>query len=613
MTTPFVDVIAKYYERKQELSPHIAKALEIRDLYNGDIVIPLPELDASERPAVANLLNQGLDQSAMRIASTQPNPLFPPVRPNIKTQEEDARKRRQCTLAWWQMNKMKIKDRRRARQLIGYGSAPVMLRPDFDRSIPTWHIRDPLTTFPAKSCDPDCMTPDDCIFTFYQSLGWLKARYSHQVNLINKYGEGEKRDSDLYELIEYVDNDEVVLGLLGAKRTSINANLQGSEMVELERYPNLAGICTAIVPGRINLDRLHGQFDGMLGMYMQQAKLQALAVIATERGIFKNEWLIARPGEIPKVIVEANGRLGQTGVVQGGELHELSVDPSYMTNPMIDRLERSQRVEGGIPAEFGGESGSNIRTGRRGDAVLSAVVDFPIQEAQEILSQGREEEDKRAIAIDKGYFKKPKSFYVNWKGEHATVNYESQKLWTTDQHTVSYSHAGTDVNGLSILLGQLLGMGLISKEYAMETHPLIEDPERMREEVISEGLEQAVLAGLQQQASQPGSNLADIARIGELVLTKNATIIDAVLQVQKEAQARQASIDEQGNPTAVDPNSPQAQPGLAAPGQGAEAGTAIQGPSPDQQNLASLLQTLRQPQRQNPNEMSGGMQQLQGA
>lgn len=596
MSRSFAEIVALYYERKQRLSPHIIRAMEVKDQYNGDVVVPLPELDANERPAVANILSQGLDQTAMRISSTQPNPLFPPLKPNIKKSEEEARQRRQATLAWWSMNKMKIQDRRRARQLIGYGAAPVMLRPNFDRSIPTWHVRDPLTTFAADNYDPDCMTPDDCIFTFYQPLKWLRSHYPVAANMIQR--RPNERPDDMYELIEYVDGEVIVLGLLGAKRSSPSVDLNGAEMLELERIPNLAGVCTAVIPGRVNLDRLQGQFDGMLGLFLQQQKLQALAVIATERGIFKNEWLIARPGEVPKVIQEADGRHGITGQVQGGDLREVATDPSYMTNPMIDRLERYQRVEGGIPSEFGGESGSNIRTGRRGDAILSAVVDFPVQEAQEILAHGREEEDKRAIAIDKAYFgAKQKSFYINWKGENARVDYVPKELWTTDDHTVSFSHAGTDVNGLSILIGQLLGMGLMSKKYAMQTHPLIEDAERMHDEVIGEGLEQAVLAALQQQASQPGANLADIARISQLVVTNKQELIDAVLLVQKEAQERQATQDAQGNSTAVDPNSPEAQPGLAAPGQGAEAGTtAIQGPTPDMQNLANLLGSLRRPQ-----------------
>ncbi|NCV60837.1 MAG: hypothetical protein EBW52_05455, partial [Betaproteobacteria bacterium] len=43
------------------------------------------------------------------------------------------------------------------------------------------------------------------------------------------------------------------------------------------------------------------------------------------------------------------------------------INPGYKTDTALDRLERQERLEGSIPAEFGGESASNIRTGRRGE------------------------------------------------------------------------------------------------------------------------------------------------------------------------------------------------------------------------------------------------------
>jgi hypothetical protein len=594
------EIISLYYERKKRQAPNIGTAIEVRDQYNGDVVVPLPEMERNERVAVANLLSQGLDQTAMRIASTQPSPYFPPLKIN-KTQEQAARERRQAMLAWWKMNKLAQKDRRRARHLIGYASAPVILMPDFKRKIPTWHTRDPLATYPAPSGDPDNLTPDDCIFAYHQPYRWLKNHHEDAARIIarkRRWADGKDREDpeELFEIIEYVDDEIVAVILMGKKRSQYDTTIQGADVVELARVPNLAGVCTAVVPGRITLDRPQGQFDGLIGMFQQQAKLQALSVIATEKGIFKDEWLVARQGEIPKIVKNANGRMGEVGIVTGGELKAESLDPSYMTNPMIDRLERYQRLEGGIPAQFGGETSTNIRTGRMGDAVMSAVIDFPVQEAQETLALAREEEDKRAIAIDKGYWSAPKSFYVSWKGENARVDYTPQDLWTTDEHNVTYSHAGADINGLSIVIGQLLGMGLMSKRYAMQTHPLIEDAERMHDETVREGIEAALLASLQQQASQPGANVADFARIMELVDTDKMELAEAILAVQKEAQERQAAIDAEGNPATVDPLSPEAQPGLAAPGMGAEAAATIPPPEPSIQNLGSLLGQLRRPQ-----------------
>ena len=89
--------------------------------------------------------------------------------------------------------------------------------------------------------------------------------------------------------------------------------------------------------------------------------------------------------------------------MRGGDLRDMQMQPGYMTNPAIDRLERAQRLTAGIPPEFGGESTTNIRTGRRGDAVLSAVVDFPVQEAQRIMARSLQEENELAVTMSKKY------------------------------------------------------------------------------------------------------------------------------------------------------------------------------------------------------------------
>ena len=147
-----------------------------------------------------------------------------------------------------------------------------------------------------------------------------------------------------------------------------------------------------------------------------QARLMALEVIAVQKGIFPDTWLVGRAGETPQIVNPADGLTGEVGVIRGGDLKDMSLQPGYMTNPAIDRLERAQRLTAGIPAEFGGESSTNIRTGRRGDAVLSAAVDFPVQEAQRIMSRALQEENKIAIDMAKAYAgNKSHSFYITEK------------------------------------------------------------------------------------------------------------------------------------------------------------------------------------------------------
>jgi hypothetical protein len=377
---------------------------EVRDLANGDVVIPLSELDRNARTNVANLLVQGLDQTSMRIASTMPMPFFPPIKQGNIDSQEMARLRKKIILSYWDHNKMNLKMRRRARHFLAYSSSPVMLRPDFRKLQPTWSVRNPLDTYPAPSEDPDNLVPDDCIFTYTKTAQWLIDNYGEQV--IGKLRMGRITFDTKFTLLEYVDDQELVICVMGAPLAEglTPPERAGIETVELERMPNRTGMPLAVMPQRISLDTPKGQYDGVLGMYFTRARLQALTEIAIERGIFPDEYLVARAGENPEIIQMADGKTGQLGVVKGGDIQQLQTNPGYKTDTALDRLERQERLEGAIPAEFGGESGTNIRTGRRGENVLSATVDFRVQEAQAVFEQALYEEDKIAIAIEQAYW-----------------------------------------------------------------------------------------------------------------------------------------------------------------------------------------------------------------
>jgi hypothetical protein len=96
------DVYQLYLDRRRSRGPAIARMQEIRDAYNGDLAIPMAELHSYERAAVPNLVAQGIDQTATRIASTIPNIHYPTTKVGVKREEENARKRRAANLGWWE-------------------------------------------------------------------------------------------------------------------------------------------------------------------------------------------------------------------------------------------------------------------------------------------------------------------------------------------------------------------------------------------------------------------------------------------------------------------------------------------------------------------------------
>ena len=559
------EIVGLYKERFEAQGPILQQMREVRTLANGDVIVPLNELDRTARSSVANLLVQGLDQMSMRVSSTMPSPYFPALREGNDRSMKLANDRKKAMLNIWDHNRLNQKYRRRARLLLAYSSSPVFIKPNFDKRLPEWHLRNPLDTFAAPQTDPDNPVPDNCIFTYNRTYRWLTQNYGYQVDGILNVG--NPTWDTLFTILEYVCDNEVVTVVLGSEKTrdqNTGQTFPGAKAVELSRVINRTGMPMVVIPQRINLDKPHGQFDGLMGMYYTRARLQALTEIAIERGIFPDEYLVSRPGENPEIIQVADGKTGQLGVVKGGDIQQLQTNPGYKTDTALDRLERQERLEGAIPAEFGGESSSNIRTGRRGDSVLSATVDFRVQEAQDIFASSLVEEDKIAIGIEKAYWgAQAKSFFIPGRSG-GIKDYTPNKLWETDFHYVAYSAAGSDVNSLIVGLGQRLGTGLMSKESAREADPLISDPELEKDRIVAEGIEAALLSSIQAQAADPNGPYQpdDLAYIAMQVQSNKMSLPEAIQAAQKRAQERQAAQAPAG--------SPETMPGLAPPGMGAE-------------------------------------------
>jgi hypothetical protein len=164
----------------------------------------------------------------------------------------------------------------------------------------------------------------------------------------------------------------------------------------------------------------------MLGMFQRQAKLDALQTIAVFRSVFPDEWLIPHPnaqGLQPKVVKYADGKSGEIGVIQNGQIMALNPQPGQQSSETLDRLQRSARLSAGIPAEWGGESGSNIRTARRGESVMSNAVDPDIQEIQEIFASSMEAEIRRANRNPKGVLRRQANAVhprYGWEGQRTS-------------------------------------------------------------------------------------------------------------------------------------------------------------------------------------------------
>ena len=576
------DEISDLYEQRSRLlSPTLGGMARVKEVYEGDLVVNLPEVDGFHKPPVPNLLAQGVDQMGGRIASVTPEITVLPQKAN-RTQERRAVTAARVLGGWWATDRLPLKLHTRARHLVAYGATTAVLTWNAREHRPVWTVRSPLNALPAPDPHHSHPRPRDIIYAYTTTVGQMRADgYGQQASIVAGY---DAEDGERMTLLEYLDPEQHALTLIGTDRFG------NRTAVFCENWMHGLGETPATYITRTGLETLSGQFDQMIGMYEAQATLMALEILAVQKGIFPDTYLESRPGEIAQFVDGPHdGRTGLVSIVAGGTIREINPQPGYLTNPTIDRLERNQRVSGGIPPEFGGESGTNLRTGRRGDAVLSATIDMPIAYAQQLLADGLECENTTATAMALAYDRNGTRTLVKGLGNaDKPVTYSPGIVFAdSPQSQVAYPAAGSDINTLIVGLGQRVGLGIMSKRTAAKLDPYVDSPEFEHDRVVSEGLETALLTGLQQQASSGGIPPAALARIMRLVETDRKELAEALDQVmreaQEEAQAEQAQAAPDAGPTA------------AALSGNPEAASPIPGVGPGPSDLTAMLASLRMP------------------
>ena len=566
------DIMSEYMVRKRAMEPRHAVMVRMTQLYNGEVPIPLPEFSESEKPAVANLIRQGVNQYAGRMVSAKPQIVTPPLKPGIKVSEERARRRRKALMAWQSRGNLNLLEMKRAREFVGFGYSVMEVRWDTVGNCPRWRWRNPMHSYPPARLGIALMRPPSMLYAYQESVAWMMQAFPEEFMALGH----NKPPTHQLEVIEYVDEHERVFLCRDAAQTDGNFQqwadgsrdfMPGYEsytsdrpVYEVKRIPNLLGECPVTVVENVGLGMPQGQFEQLEGIYLAQARTFALEMRAIEMGIFPDTYVVSNPNEIGTIVRPASGLDGEVGTVAGGGIQQLQSQPGYMTSHLLDSLERNMRLGGGISPEFGGESPSNVRTARRGSAVLGESVNFTVAEAQEILSAALRAECVLALKMSRKYG--GNQMYRMQDGEGLAVEYTPNKDFDLDVVKVSYALLGADSAEAVVAAGQRLGLGTLSKRTMMVADPMVHDVEAELDMIQVERLNEAALSSLQQQAAAGELPLIDLARIMELVRTDRKDLVDAVMQANKEAQERQAA--------EAPPEAPEVQPGLAMPGMGVE-------------------------------------------
>lgn len=555
--------------------------MDVRERYNGDWVIP--DLGADSAPFTPTIVADAIDHNALRAASVMPD-IAAPAFSTTGTARDRARGRRGAWLYTWEKSELNLHLRRAYRHLFGYATTALEVIPDFKHECIKVVVRDPLHAFPEPKAAEDLSPPRDCAYIYGKSPEWLLARYPGAAAAagVKPKGGGYLAGDELWDVVEWVDENAIVVGILGPRADARSAGWSASHIrpVEIARWENRAGRCTTVIPQRVTLDRVASAVANATGIADMQARLMQLHLVALEKSIVPDTYITGSSSAPPKVVGGwRDGRTGEVNeILDATSIGQLRQEPSQTALAMVDRLERNARVNTGTVPAFQGESFGGARTGRGLDALLAASVDPRIQEAQEIMAARLTDVNHIVGEAYKGYWgAKSYKVYAGWNTDTELTEFNpGSDFAETTENKAFYAIPGTDIVGFNVVLGQLAGIEALSLESFRRLHPYIKDADGEKRRVLVQKLRQAAEMQILARASDPqgGMTPTDMANLIRAVEDGDDLHV-AIDKAQAAAQARQA---QEAPPPPEGMNAaPETMPGLANPGEGAE----MQGPIPE--------------------------------
>lgn len=596
MSKSFEEIASVIFSRRQARGPLIEQMMKVRERYNGDWVIP----DFNLPPVTPALVADAVDHLALRAASVQPNIFCPAVDQTKETgkrsKEWAGYRKKALHYSWWK-SEWHLHSRRAYRHLAGYATTALVVTWNFDMGCPNLIVRDPLHAFPEPKAAEDLSPIRDCGFVYGKSAEWIRANYPKAQTIVPP---SPRSSTVLWDLCEWIDEDDVVVGVLGPREDQTQGWEWGQakgKAMELRRWENRAGMCTAIIPERVTLDRIASQVANMVGTVDLLAFLTALDIEASERSVFPDRYAVGTPGGVPILVdgVWKDGRTGEVNLLTDtAQIGEVRGTPDPNNKITQDRLERGFRISTGLVPQAGGETYGALRTGRGIDALMSAAVDPRVQELQELMATRLGLANEAIFAMYEGYAPNKKyEVFSGWSTDPGLVEFTPATHFETRANLVQYPLPGADVQSMTIALGQLFGAGMISKQTAMRLHPFISDPDsNMRERNVEDAEEAARLMILNRsQDPQGGLTPIDVANLAA-ELEKGSSWSQAIIKVDEMARERQAREAPPAPEGMVAP--PEAMTGLANAGEGAESPLppAVGEPEPSLDNVRAIVRAL---------------------
>lgn len=602
-------VVPEMNRRIESDSLLIREMVTIRGYYEGDYMIPTPDVDGSPSlPRSTPLLMQEAIDNAARVASSQMFSTDVPVVKRSGWSSDDAKlnasKRRQALAAVRDASKFPLLRRRGFRHLSGYATYSMACLPDMKAGLPILELWDPLLTYPEPKSPDD--VSDICDVGTIRTMSAAALRYTYPTVRSENGGPiCQAGSEDLWDLVKWIDHEWVCFGLLGprmdASGKSVDEARQAHPSMLLSAYPNLAGRCLAVAPRRVTMSRIASQMHQLTGIVDLLDRLQALDIEASEKSIYPDVYITGNEAQPPQLVGDEwhDGRTGRVNLIRNAEnVGVLRSAPDQNSKMAADRLERNFRIGTGLVPQTGGETYGALRTGRGIDSLMAAAVDPRIQEIHETDQEYQSILSSITLDVYKGWWGSTKmEVFPGWRSGQEILDFTPGKDIPVSHVKCEYPFPGQEISQITITLGQLLGTKAISVRTFRKKHPWIDDEiaegAQIDEESMEEFALQAIFAQIQEQALPP-IYLAKLEKHRRKPGNDIFAAIEAADEEIRKEQEAQAQAQQELAADQVPP--PELQPGLGpAPGGGPPQPIAPQAPpmiDPQVQQGASQASAL---------------------
>lgn len=502
------------------------RAITLDSVLAGDWVTIWPDEKTSQgNPLIPNFPRLAIEHRARLIASTWPSMVCPAV--GGEKAKAAAEKRERIQAGYHYLSRTK-------QQMIRWGmdamtsgvtvcQVGVDTRKPKAQRFPEFKRIDPRYCFPGRAFTQGPFV-DDLIVAFEENA-WTVARMFGLPEADMKSFIRQSRQ-DRVMLIKYWDDKYagIICTPLGERRPNQAGYLELVPMTE-----HKMSCCPVAIGTRPTWDGVYrGDFDDMhavlntLNRFVRLHLDSAIRHVYPERLVFD----IENPDEVgPDVDLIAQSREARVEYIvpSGGR---------FENHQLMRMLTDFGRVSAMLPPSVTGDPNESIISAAGIAATQSQPLDHVKSIQRDCIAPMMQAANELAFEADQVHGDADKEIYGVVGGKAFTEKYRPSKdIAGNVRNEVNYGFAsGLDEVNMQVLIQNLRNSGLLSKRKALEFSPLSQDPTEEEKQMAREALQDALFAGIVEQARLGLVSAEAVAKIMQDLEKGGVSLQEAVLE-----------------------------------------------------------------------------------